>query len=375
MDTETKLHRYGLTWNGERKPVPTLMDDGYWTPWHVAEAAVETVRETNRSLSDDLLKAQRTILDVHDALHPACGEGHDLVSEVKELRAEITRLRHRLAAAEADRDKAEENERVLADILLSESVPTEDVHREIKARVDSGKIPPFIVCGWCGAPGGTMEAYKEHAVTCSANPAVQRAAAAEAERDAANAERIQTRDRCFELVKERDEARTTINLVREVVEEMRVDATRPKGGQSVGMRRMPVALSVILELQGLLGPEQAAYTNKMWVEEREAREAAETRAREAEAGWKVATEEAAELQEAVIDVTKERAEYRDRLFAARAARDVAEGALSALLLAWDRHAAHHPPGTPPPVSCASASCSDAITIARRALSSSPGEGR
>lgn len=120
----------------------------------------------------------------------SCGEDvmsdTDHTCKVEACRREYARLAARLASAErerdearADRDKAEENERVLADLLLSESVPTEDVHREIKARVDSGKIPPFIVCGWCGAPAGTMEAYKAHAVTCSENPAVQRAVAAE----------------------------------------------------------------------------------------------------------------------------------------------------------------------------------------------------
>jgi hypothetical protein len=31
------LPRYGLRWNGSQKPVATPMDDGYWTPWHLAE--------------------------------------------------------------------------------------------------------------------------------------------------------------------------------------------------------------------------------------------------------------------------------------------------------------------------------------------------
>ena len=60
--------------------------------------------------------------------------------------------------------------------------------------------------------------------------------------------------------RERDEARTTINLVRGILAEMHANATRPKGGQSVGERRMPVALSVVLELEKAIGPEQAAYT-------------------------------------------------------------------------------------------------------------------
>jgi len=31
------LPRYGLRWNGPQQPLATPMDDGYWTPWHLAE--------------------------------------------------------------------------------------------------------------------------------------------------------------------------------------------------------------------------------------------------------------------------------------------------------------------------------------------------
>lgn len=30
------LPRYGLRWNGPQEPLATPMDDGYWTPWHLA---------------------------------------------------------------------------------------------------------------------------------------------------------------------------------------------------------------------------------------------------------------------------------------------------------------------------------------------------
>lgn len=32
------LPRYGLRWNGPQQPLATPMDDGYWTPWHLADA-------------------------------------------------------------------------------------------------------------------------------------------------------------------------------------------------------------------------------------------------------------------------------------------------------------------------------------------------
>lgn len=32
------LPRYGLRWNGPTEPLAVPMDDGYWTPWHLADA-------------------------------------------------------------------------------------------------------------------------------------------------------------------------------------------------------------------------------------------------------------------------------------------------------------------------------------------------
>ncbi|MEX7116835.1 hypothetical protein AB2C39_36880, partial [Pseudomonas aeruginosa] len=32
------LPRYGIRFNGQSQPLSVPMDDGYWTPWHLAEA-------------------------------------------------------------------------------------------------------------------------------------------------------------------------------------------------------------------------------------------------------------------------------------------------------------------------------------------------
>jgi hypothetical protein len=32
------LPRYGIRWNGVDQPLSVPMDDGYWTPWHLAGA-------------------------------------------------------------------------------------------------------------------------------------------------------------------------------------------------------------------------------------------------------------------------------------------------------------------------------------------------
>ena len=38
------MPRYGLQLNGPESPVTVLMDDGFWTPWHLASAEVERLQ-------------------------------------------------------------------------------------------------------------------------------------------------------------------------------------------------------------------------------------------------------------------------------------------------------------------------------------------
>lgn len=54
------LPRYGLRWNGPQQPLSVPMDDGYWTPWHLAEQyrmAPQTEVEPQAKPADDLAKA------------------------------------------------------------------------------------------------------------------------------------------------------------------------------------------------------------------------------------------------------------------------------------------------------------------------------
>lgn len=44
------LPRYGLRWNGPQQPLATPMDDGYWTPWHLADALKARCEELLRLL-------------------------------------------------------------------------------------------------------------------------------------------------------------------------------------------------------------------------------------------------------------------------------------------------------------------------------------
>lgn len=41
------LPRYGLRWNGPSQPVSVPMDDGYWTPWHLAAATAPVQQATD----------------------------------------------------------------------------------------------------------------------------------------------------------------------------------------------------------------------------------------------------------------------------------------------------------------------------------------
>jgi hypothetical protein len=38
------MPRYGLRWSGPEAPLSVPMDDGYWTPWHMAQAEVDRLK-------------------------------------------------------------------------------------------------------------------------------------------------------------------------------------------------------------------------------------------------------------------------------------------------------------------------------------------
>ncbi|KGU87250.1 hypothetical protein N005_01475 [Pseudomonas mediterranea CFBP 5447] len=48
------LPRYGLRWNGPQQPLAVPMNDGYWTPWHLAhqlKAENEVLRKAIQSIA------------------------------------------------------------------------------------------------------------------------------------------------------------------------------------------------------------------------------------------------------------------------------------------------------------------------------------
>lgn len=48
------LLRYGVQWNGPREPICTPMPDGYWTPWHLADARIEFDAKVQKALRGDV---------------------------------------------------------------------------------------------------------------------------------------------------------------------------------------------------------------------------------------------------------------------------------------------------------------------------------
>lgn len=42
-----ELERWGVSWIGPKEPICQVMPDGYWTPWHIADAALKAERQEN----------------------------------------------------------------------------------------------------------------------------------------------------------------------------------------------------------------------------------------------------------------------------------------------------------------------------------------
>ena len=111
-DIKPELPRYGLRWNGPTDPVSVPMDDGYWTPWHLAQAQIQQARikaederdEARALRTVDREKAQREMLllkqrvaDLKHALGTDATGWFDRFNQAQrerdEARAEVEMLR------------------------------------------------------------------------------------------------------------------------------------------------------------------------------------------------------------------------------------------------------------------------------------------
>lgn len=70
------LPRYGLRWNGPQQPLATPMEDGYWTPWHLAaqqqpqssQAQLSALREAMENAAARRNPCQLIVGDIHIAV-------------------------------------------------------------------------------------------------------------------------------------------------------------------------------------------------------------------------------------------------------------------------------------------------------------------
>jgi hypothetical protein len=73
------LPRYGIRWNGPTAPIAVPMADGYWTPWHLADAAyrrgAEAMREAAArecwALSDEMANVRGMLTEQGTAQNAA----------------------------------------------------------------------------------------------------------------------------------------------------------------------------------------------------------------------------------------------------------------------------------------------------------------
>lgn len=78
------LPRYGIRWNGPTSPLAVPMDDGYWTPWHLAANALETkVNALRGEVRDEWIRRQTVERDRDSAR----AERDAALQEVAQLRA------------------------------------------------------------------------------------------------------------------------------------------------------------------------------------------------------------------------------------------------------------------------------------------------
>ena len=63
--SERDIVRYGLKWNGPKDWICTPMDDGYWTPWHIAAADIARLRTRLASAEAERERLREKVLAAH----------------------------------------------------------------------------------------------------------------------------------------------------------------------------------------------------------------------------------------------------------------------------------------------------------------------
>ena len=83
------LLRYGIKWNGDRQPISTPMDDGYWTPYHLALAQNAELVAQVGGLRQGLIDARKWV----DERNNVCDKSKDFCDTLT-LLIEATPAQH-----------------------------------------------------------------------------------------------------------------------------------------------------------------------------------------------------------------------------------------------------------------------------------------
>lgn len=99
----SELQRYGIEWTGPKTPICVAKDDGYWTPWHVANAELAALRAELESAHTAQRHAEKELAQYmawyamaeHQHLHEQ-RRAEKAEAEAARLRAAIEQAPHKL---------------------------------------------------------------------------------------------------------------------------------------------------------------------------------------------------------------------------------------------------------------------------------------
>jgi hypothetical protein len=80
-----RLQRYGIQWNGPASPISTPMQDGYWTPWHVADLLLAELRERVKELEGYNVGLANESHALQERVKALEGERWNLLSQILDI--------------------------------------------------------------------------------------------------------------------------------------------------------------------------------------------------------------------------------------------------------------------------------------------------
>jgi hypothetical protein len=91
----SSLERYGITWSGGNGLLHRPMEDGYWTPFHIAQGEIDRLRTENANQNEELMRTWFVLKDF--GFHP--GRTDDRLADC---------VRSAFSALKADKEAADQ---------------------------------------------------------------------------------------------------------------------------------------------------------------------------------------------------------------------------------------------------------------------------